>query len=47
MELHLDVDGGVAEYIEQTGLTEQLSSFLSQVRPDFRQVLTHFSLFCS
>ena len=31
MELHLDVDGGVAEYIEESGLADQLSSFLSQV----------------
>lgn len=30
MELHLDVDGGVAEYIEETGLADQMSSFLSQ-----------------
>jgi hypothetical protein len=31
MEFHVDVDSGVAEYIEETGLVNQLSSFLSQV----------------
>jgi hypothetical protein len=35
MELHLDVDAGVAEYIEETGLGDQLTSFLSQVCPEF------------
>jgi hypothetical protein len=31
MELHLDVDAAVAEYIEETGLAGHLSTFLSQV----------------
>ncbi len=31
MELHLDVDAAVAEYIEETGLAGHLSAFLSQV----------------
>jgi hypothetical protein len=31
MELHLDVDSAVAEYIEETGLAGHLSAFLSQV----------------